>query len=208
MRTKKGIYRWFENRVTPVWDSAGRILGAEGMLIDITEIKKMQEKLQFANETKSSFLANMSHEIRTPLNGILGVAQVLDNQHLTASQGECVRTILESGQTLMVILKDVLDLSKIEAGKLEILPIDGKIESLFLHLRALFLPRALEKAITLDLEISPAIPKLLNFDYVRVHQCVANLISNAVKLPGRRSKHCRQPRSVRRGQLSDLRLRC
>jgi len=134
-----------------------------------------------SNEAKSSFLANMSHEIRTPLNGILGMAQVLENDRLTTFQRESVRTILDSGQTLMTLLNDVLDLSKIEAGKLDILPIDGEVENVFLHLHKLFLPRALEKLITLDVKIDPAIPKLLKFDYVRIHQCVANLISNAVK---------------------------
>lgn len=118
VRAKDGSYHWFENRVKPVKDGAGRLLGAEGMLIDITQIKKMQEKLEFANEAKSSFLANMSHEIRTPLNGILGMAQVLENDRICASQRECVKTILESGQTLMALLNDVLDLSKIEAGSI------------------------------------------------------------------------------------------
>lgn len=118
VRAKDGSYHWFENRVKPVKDGAGRLLGAEGMLIDITQIKKMQEKLEFANEAKSSFLANMSHEIRTPLNGILGMAQVLENDRISASQRECVKTILESGQTLMALLNDVLDLSKIEAGSI------------------------------------------------------------------------------------------
>jgi PAS domain S-box-containing protein len=181
VRAKDGSYHWFENRVKPVRDSAGRLLGAEGMLIDITLIKKMHEKLELANEAKSSFLANMSHEIRTPLNGILGMAQVLGNDRLSASQGECVRTILESGQTLMTLLNDVLDLSKIEAGKLDISPIDAEVENLVFHLQKLFLPQALEKSITLRVDIDPAIPRLLRFDYVRVHQCVANLISNAVK---------------------------
>jgi CheY-like chemotaxis protein len=106
---------------------------------------------------------------------------VLDNDRLSASQRECVRTILESGQTLMALLNDVLDLSKIEAGKLDISPIDAEVENLILHLHKLFQPQALEKSITLSVRIDPAIPKLLRFDYVRVHQCVANLISNAVK---------------------------
>ncbi len=178
---KNGSFHWVENRVTPVWDDAGRLLGAEGMLIDITEIKKMQEKLEFANKAKNAFLANMSHEIRTPLNGVLGMAQVLERESLTAPQAECVRTILDSGETLMALLNDVLDLSKIEAGKLNIQPINAELRSLFVHLHKLFLPRALEKSLTLDIEIDPAIPDVLRFDYVRVHQCVANLISNAVK---------------------------
>jgi signal transduction histidine kinase/ActR/RegA family two-component response regulator len=134
-----------------------------------------------SNKAKSSFLANMSHEIRTPLNGILGMAQVLGNERLTASQRERVRTILDSGQTLMTLLNDVLDLSKIEAGKLDIQPIDTEIQSVFRHLHKLFLPRALEKSIELSVKIDDRVPKMLKFDYVRIHQCVANLISNAIK---------------------------
>ena len=145
------------------------------------ELRLAAAAAEASNEAKSSFLANMSHEIRTPLNGVLGMAQVLENEPLTPFQQESVRTILDSGQTLMTLLNDVLDLSKIEAGKLDIVPIDGEIESVFLHLRKLFLQRALEKSITLAIDIDPAIPKLLRFDYVRIHQCVANLISNALK---------------------------
>ena len=145
------------------------------------ELRLAVAAAEASNEAKSSFLANMSHEIRTPLNGVLGMAQVLENEPLTTFQRDSVRTILDSGQTLMTLLNDVLDLSKIDAGKLDIVPIDGELESVFLHLRKLFLPRALEKSITLSIDIDPAIPKLLRFDYVRIHQCVANLISNALK---------------------------
>jgi len=134
-----------------------------------------------SNEAKSSFLANMSHEIRTPLNGILGMAQVLENERLSTFQQESVKTILDSGQTLMVLLNDVLDLSKIEAGKLDIVPVDTQTESVFIHLQKLFLPRALEKMIELSVTIDDSIPKILRFDYVRIHQCTANLISNAIK---------------------------
>ena len=154
----------------------------------VRRLRAAQEELtravgaaEASNEAKSSFLANMSHEIRTPLNGILGMAQVLENDRLTAAQAECVRTILDSGQTLMTLLNDVLDLSKIEAGKLDILPIDAEIESVFRHLHKLFLPRALEKSIELAVIIDDLVPKILQFDYVRIHQCVANLISNAIK---------------------------
>jgi signal transduction histidine kinase/AmiR/NasT family two-component response regulator len=156
--------------------------------LTMDRLRATQEELRYAataaeasNEAKSSFLANMSHEIRTPLNGILGMAQALEHEPLTDSQKECVSTILDSGKTLMSLLNDVLDLSKIEAGKLDIFPTDGEIEKVFLHLQRLFLPRALEKSITLSLEIDPTIPKILKFDYVRLHQCVANLISNALK---------------------------
>jgi signal transduction histidine kinase/AmiR/NasT family two-component response regulator len=145
------------------------------------ELTRAVAAAEASNEAKSSFLANMSHEIRTPLNGILGMAQVLESERLTPLQQESVRTILDSGQTLMTLLNDVLDLSKIEAGKLDIAPVDGETESVFLHLQKLFLPRALEKSIELSVNIDDLVPKTLRFDHVRIHQCTANLISNAIK---------------------------
>jgi signal transduction histidine kinase/ActR/RegA family two-component response regulator len=145
------------------------------------ELTRAAAAAEASNQAKSSFLANMSHEIRTPLNGILGMAQVLEHEPLTAPQRESVRTILDSGQTLMTLLNDVLDLSKIEAGKLDIAPVEGETKNVFLHLQKLFAPRALEKSIELSVDIDDRIPKLLKFDHVRIHQCVANLISNAVK---------------------------
>ena len=123
------------------------------------ELRRAVVAAEASNQAKSSFLANMSHEIRTPLNGILGMAQVLANQDLAAFQQESVNTILESGQTLMALLNDVLDLSKIEAGKLDIIPIDGELENVFVHLQKLFQARAQEKSISLSIHIDPSIPK-------------------------------------------------
>jgi signal transduction histidine kinase/FixJ family two-component response regulator len=136
---------------------------------------------QASSQAKSSFLANMSHEIRTPLNGILGMAQVLEHERLSPVQHESVRAILDCGQTLMTLLNDVLDLSKIEAGKLDIVPAEAETKGVFLHLQKLFTPRASEKSLQLSIDIGDEVPKRLNFDHVRVHQCVANLISNAIK---------------------------
>ena len=145
------------------------------------ELTRAAAAAEASNEAKSSFLANMSHEIRTPLNGILGMAQVLEHERLNPRQRESVKTILDSGQTLMILLNDVLDLSKIEAGKLDIAPVDTEVEGVFFHLQKLFLPRALEKSIEFSININDLIPKTLKFDYVRIHQCAANLISNAIK---------------------------
>jgi signal transduction histidine kinase/CheY-like chemotaxis protein len=134
-----------------------------------------------ASMAKSSFLANMSHEIRTPLNGILGMAQFLETEPLSAGQRESVQTILESGKSLMVLLNDVLDLSKIEAGKLDIEQTEGNLRNIFLHLQKLFSERAREKSITLEVHIDDSVPEFAKFDQIRVSQCVANLLSNAIK---------------------------
>ena len=145
------------------------------------ELKRAALTAAASNEAKSSFLANMSHEIRTPLNGILGMAQVLENEQLTPLQVEGVQTILESGKTLMALLNDVLDLSKIEAGKLNIEQIDGNLRDNILYVQKLFLGRAQEKHIGLHVEIDEAVPEDIKSDHIRVRQCVSNMVSNAIK---------------------------
>jgi len=145
------------------------------------ELKRAALAAEASNEAKSSFLANMSHEIRTPLNGILGMAQVLGNEQLTPSQFEGIQTILESGKTLMALLNDVLDLSKIEAGKLNIEQTDGNLRDNFLYVQKLFLGRAQEKHIALHVEIDESMPEDVKFDHIRVRQCLSNMVSNAIK---------------------------
>ena len=134
-----------------------------------------------ANHAKSLFLANMSHEIRTPLNGVLGMTEILSQETLSPHQADCVRTIRESGKTLMVILNDVLDLSKIEAGKLELSPADSDLHRVLQITYKLFRLHAKERNIELTLEIDEGAPLHLCFDTVRVRQCLSNLVSNAIK---------------------------
>lgn len=134
-----------------------------------------------ANSAKSEFLASMSHELRTPLNGVLGMAQSLLGEPLAKEQHDKIETIMDSGKTLLALLNDVLDLSKVEAGKLEIAPIDDDLKHSLTRVISLFQPLAAEKGNRLKLEYSHDAPKWANFDPVRVRQCVTNLISNAVK---------------------------
>ncbi|MGD2131475.1 MAG: ATP-binding protein [Maricaulaceae bacterium] len=159
-----------------------------GLMLDIND-KKQQElalvrakrEAEAATTAKSSFLAAMSHEIRTPLNGVLGMAHALDAEDLAPELHERVRTIVDSGRTLLAILNDVLDLSKVEAGKLEIVPTKGDLRHTLGRLHKLFEPRAAEKHVAFELEIDDSIPDALMIDPVRVYQCVSNLISNAIK---------------------------
>ncbi len=145
------------------------------------ELKKARRQAEAASESKSAFLANMSHEIRTPLNGIMGMAQVMSSTELNEEQREYMTTILESGKTLMALLNDVLDLSKIEARKLDIAPVDADLHHILRRIRKLWLPRAQEKGLELSLALDCDLPGFLSFDPVRVQQCVSNLVSNAIK---------------------------
>jgi PAS domain S-box-containing protein len=165
---------------------------AVGLMLDIQDQKRQEldlieakKQAEAATIAKSNFLASMSHEIRTPLNGVLGMAQSLVADGLTSGQVEKVNVILESGKTLTALLNDVLDLSKIEAGKIEIACVDGELPVTFDRLRQLFLQRAVERGLNIDMQIAPGMPEKLHFDPVRVRQCVGNLLSNAIKFTER-----------------------
>ncbi len=178
----------FDNRIVRIHHEHLGETGILGISIDLTELKQNEKDLKLAqkaavaaSEAKSQFLANMSHEIRTPLNGILGMAEALSRDDLSADQREKVDIILDSSKTLLTILNDVLDLSKIEAGKLDIAPVDGHLGHTLQRLMALWQPMASEKGLRLDLDIAPSAVLECRFDPVRVRQCVSNLISNAMK---------------------------
>jgi signal transduction histidine kinase/FixJ family two-component response regulator len=173
-----GFGMFFALRVLPlrVIDSTLAALGATQ-----DELRNAVVAAEASNQAKSSFLANMSHEIRTPLNGILGVAQILANEQLSAFQVASAHTILESGRTLMALLNDVLDLSKIEAGKLSIEQTDGNLRNTFVHVQKLFMGQAQEKSIALNVEVADSAPDEVKFDQIRVRQCVSNMVSNAIK---------------------------
>jgi signal transduction histidine kinase/CheY-like chemotaxis protein len=139
------------------------------------------EKAKAASQSKTDFLAAMSHEIRTPLNGVLGMAQSLQAAELPEAEADKVDVILDSGKALLLLLNDILDLSKIEAGKLEITPTHGDISHTIRRTCELFEPKAAEKGLTLRLVIDERLPQGLAYDPLRVRQCLSNLISNALK---------------------------
>ncbi len=147
----------------------------------LAEVEAARDAAEAATRAKSEFLANMSHEIRTPLNGILGMAQALESRELDQATRDMINIISESGGTLMAILNDVLDLSKIEAGRLEISPTDTGLLHTLQQVDRLFQTAAREKSVSLTLSggLTPA--QRLRYDPVRVRQCVSNLVSNAVK---------------------------
>ena len=144
-------------------------------------LKDARGRAEAANDAKSSFLAVMSHELRTPLNGMLGIAQALRGDRLEPRQREQVELMIDSGDTLLVLLNDILDLSKIEAGKLEIAPTAGDLVGVCARLVSGYQPTAREKDVELAFAVVGDPPPMLLFDAVRVRQCLANLLSNALK---------------------------
>jgi signal transduction histidine kinase/ActR/RegA family two-component response regulator len=147
----------------------------------LAEVEAARDIAEAATRAKSAFLANMSHEIRTPLNGVLGMVQALETRELDADCRHMVATIRESGVSLMAILNDVLDLSKIEAGRMTISPVASDLMQTMQSIHQLFLPQAMEKGVRIELSTDAPAPLHLIFDPVRVRQCVSNLVSNAVK---------------------------
>ncbi|MEE3624698.1 ATP-binding protein [Nitrospirillum sp. BR 11752] len=136
---------------------------------------------QAANQAKSNFLAAMSHEVRTPLNGILGIAQLLLAGPLPAEVRPQVRTLQQSGQSLLTIVNDLLDVSKIEAGKLVLEDLAFSLEELVDGVRRLMLPSAQQKGLSLTMALDPALTPAYRGDPARLRQILLNLVSNAVR---------------------------
>jgi len=172
-------------------DISGKPIKMFGTAQDITEQKKMEESLksaitsaEAANRAKSSFLANMSHEIRTPINSMLNFSKMLKDQHmgpLNPMQSESVDNIIESSNRLLFLINDILDLSRVEAGKIEIASAPFNINQLMAQISTTFSGLARKKNLTLNTHVSQEIPKILIGDEYRIGQVLKNLISNAVK---------------------------
>ena len=175
-----------------VWDKAVVLVTLAGLLgyaIDAVRLmrgsakalEKAEAEAQEASRAKSAFLAMMSHELRTPMNGVLGLAHALRGTELSPRQAEYLEMIEQSGHGLMTILNDILDLSKIEAGRLELEVAPFDVRKLAAQIRLVWSETARLKGLELALDVDPATPTWLSGDAARVRQILMNLVSNALK---------------------------
>jgi hypothetical protein len=171
-----------------IYNKDGKAVAVEGVARDITYLLEAQDQILKAKEfaehslkIKESFLANMSHEIRTPMNGIIGMIDLLIDTNMNEQQMKFVQTIKKSSETLLTILNDILDLSKIEAGKMQLKLTSINFEQTIEKVYSLFFQQANTKNISLEFEIDEQIPRYLVADEIRLIQIISNLTSNAIK---------------------------
>lgn len=197
---------WLEIRAYPIFDDAGNIARIMEHIRDITdrknaeivlrdnyekieakvrertaELRKAQEAADSANQAKTKFLAHMSHEIRTPMNSIMGTAELLMMSKMDPQQESFARTIADSAASLLKIINNILDISKIEAGRVELEKIEITFRDLMDSIRASFYADAAKKGINLIFSINPMVPSIVLGDQLRLRQILVNLIGNAIK---------------------------
>jgi PAS domain S-box-containing protein len=186
---KSGETRPFEINVVAMRGADGGITGYEGVSRDIAERKRMErdliearESAEAASRAKSEFIANMSHELRTPLNAILGYGQILlRDETLSEIQRQNIAVMRTSGEHLLTLINDILDIAKIEAGKLKIEFGPTDLRALIANVAAMLRAKAFKKQIQLVETIDPELPRFVEADEKRLRQVLLNLLSNAVK---------------------------
>ncbi len=165
-----------------------KVVKFKGSVVDITELKKSEQRFKLAakaaedaNKAKSTFLANMSHEIRTPMNAVLGFSELLEDLITDRQQKQYLDSIMSSGKTLLSLINDVLDISKIEAGKLELQLKPVNLQPICEEIKNAFTWKTKEKNLNFVLDIDKTLPCSLLLDEIRIRQILVNLVGNAVK---------------------------
>ncbi len=191
-RRKDGSLYPQAQTINAVCNCEGRVTHYVSVMSDITERKRYEEELKRARHealesahAKSEFLANMSHEIRTPMNGILGMLELVQETELSLEQKDFLGIAQSSGRTLMSLLNSLLDLSKYEAGKVEMEQIDFTLRRLLEETVKLFAPQAQGKGLEIAALIDDSIPEFANGDPTRLRQVITNLLGNAIKFTER-----------------------
>ncbi|MEJ7618355.1 MAG: response regulator [Pyrinomonadaceae bacterium] len=188
LRDSDGVTTYFQIIKTPVFNSKREVTGIQGIFWDVTERTLAEEEFKQARDVaiesarlKSEFLANMSHEIRTPMNGVIGMTDLLLDTTLDAEQKDFAETLRGSAETLLTLIDDILDFSKMEAGKLRIETVDFNLRHAVEAVAGLLAGRSQQKRIELASLVESDVPVEVRGDPVRLRQVLTNLVGNAVK---------------------------
>ena len=158
-----------------------QVVGVHGMIEDVTEANEMHRMLEAANTAKTLFLANVSHEVRTPLTMIIGATEILVDTDLDPGQGQLTDMVNRNSQRLLRLVNDILDFSRLEAGKISLLPAPFRLADLLDELLEWAQPRAVAHGVQLNTTLDAALPTSVQGDALRVSQVLSNLVDNALK---------------------------